>query len=203
MWSRVSLWVMAPGRADRLDARDGWVFRVADARSAPFSWKGVDYTAGVPASAPAYVDFELPPGTYVAWADLGALTTHRAVLAVHDEPSVVVRLLPDLVVDDPSPEDECRITIDEVRGEDVRNGWPGTIVVSGTATSCPVVHVVIERGGGGGHEEADAPVAGDGTWTHAFPNTFKAECGAPMEVVATCVDDPTCQTKAVLPVHCG
>ena len=56
MWSRVSLWVMAPGRADRLDPRDGWVFRVADAQSAPFSWKGIDYTAGLPAAAPAYLE---------------------------------------------------------------------------------------------------------------------------------------------------
>jgi hypothetical protein len=150
MWSRVSLWVMAPGRADRLDARAGWVFRVADAQSAPFSWKGVDYTTGLLASAPAYVDFELPPGIYVAWADLGALTTHRAALAVHDEPSLVVRLLPDVVDDVPLPEGECRITIDEVRGEDVRNGWPGTIVVSGTASSCPIVHVVIQREEAGG-----------------------------------------------------
>jgi hypothetical protein len=202
MWSRVSLWVMAPGRADRLDARAGWVFRVADAQSAPFSWKGVDYTTGLLASAPAYVDFELPPGIYVAWADLGALTTHRAALAVHDEPSLVVRLLPDVVDDVPLPEGECRITIDEVRGEDVRNGWPGTIVVSGTASSCPIVHVVIQREEAGGYEAADATVAGDGSWTQAFPNQFKAECGTPMEVVTTCTADPTCQAKAVLPVHC-
>ncbi|MGB8649502.1 MAG: hypothetical protein WCD35_02450, partial [Mycobacteriales bacterium] len=155
MWSRVSLWVMAPGRADRLDPRDGWVFRVADAQSTPFSWKGIDYTAGLPAPAPAYLDVELPPGTYVAWADLGVLTTHRAVVAVHDEQSVVVRLLPDVVPDVPPDQGECRITVDEVRGEDAQDGWPRAIVVSGTATHCPVVHVAIKRKGASGYVEAD------------------------------------------------
>jgi len=203
MWSRVSLWVMAPGRADRVDPRDGWVFRLADAQSAPFSWKGIDYTAGILAPAPAYLDVELPPGTYVAWADLGPVTTHRAVVAVHDEQSVVVRLLPDVPADGPKDEEgDCRITVDEVRGEGVEGGWPRSVVVSGTATHCPVVHVAIRAEGSRGGAEADATVAGDGSWTVVFPNDLKAECGTPMQVVATCTADRTCQTKEVLPLHC-
>lgn len=82
------------------------------------------------------------------------------------------------------------------------DGWPGAIVVSGTASSCPIVHVAIKRDEAGGYEEADATVAGDGSWAHAFPKQFKAECGTPMEVVATCTSDSNCKAKAVLPVHC-
>jgi hypothetical protein len=75
-------------------------------------------------------------------------------------------------------------------------------VVSGTASHCPVVHVAIKRKGSRGYVEADATVAGDGSWTHAFPNELKAECGTSMQVVATCTQDRTCQTKVVLPVQC-
>ncbi|MGB8649870.1 MAG: hypothetical protein WCD35_04330, partial [Mycobacteriales bacterium] len=89
-----------------------------------------------------------------------------------------------------------------VRGEDAQDGWPRAIVVSGTATHCPVVHVAIKRKGASGYVEADTTVAGDGSWTHAFPDDVKAECGTAMQVVATCAEDRTCQTKVVLPVHC-
>lgn len=204
MWTRVSLWVMAPGRADRLDSRDDWVFKVADAREQTFVWKGVDYTAGLPESAPAYLDVELPPGNYVAWADRGSLTTHRAALAVHDEPSVVLRLLPAVPPkqEDPPEEDQCRIAIDGVRGTDTDGSWPRAVVVHGTSVHCPAVHVAVKRQGARSWAEADTTVDSDGRWSADFPNDLKVECGSPVQVVATCTEDRTCQAKGGFTVHC-
>lgn len=205
MWTRVSLWVMAPGRADRLDARDDWRFTIADAHEKSFSWKGVDYTAGLQESAPAYLDVELPPGTYVAWAERGSLATHRAVLAVHDEPSVVLRLLPDVPSkDEDPPNDECRIDVHGVRGVDVDvdGSWPRAVVVDGTSAHCPVVHVAIKSKGARSWVEADASVDSDGSWSASFPNDIKVECGSVVQVVATCTENRTCQAEGTFPVRC-
>lgn len=76
------------------------------------------------AGAPGYVDCEVPPGTYVVWAQRPdkpePLLTHRAVVAVHDEPVVTVRLLPNPKTqrppDDTPPEDECDVAILCVEG---------------------------------------------------------------------------------------
>lgn len=205
MWTRVSLWVMAPGRADRLDSRDDWLFRIADAREQSFSWKGVDYTGGLPESAPAYLDVELPPGSYVAWAERGSLSTHRAVLAVHDEPSVVLRLLPAVPPKpvDPPDDGECRISVDGVRGADVDGSWPRVVEVHGTSAHCPVVHVAIKRQDARSWAEADTTVDSEGRWSAEFPNDLKIECGSSVRVVATCAEDRTCQTKGVFTVDCA
>lgn len=205
MWTRVSLWVMAPARADRLDGRDGWRFRIADAQEQPFAWKGVDYTSGLVESVPAYLDVEVPPGTYVVWAERGAVTTHRAVLAVHDEPSVVVRLIPAVTPRPQEPEEpkpECEITIEGVRGFEVDNGWPRAVEVYGTSAHCPVVHVAIRRRGGKDWTELDAVVAPDGTWAATFPNDLKVECGSTVQVVATCTEDRSCNAKGAFDVTC-
>jgi hypothetical protein len=205
VWTRVSLWVMAAGRADRLDGRDGWRFRIADAQELPFAWKGVDYTAGIIEAAPAYLDLEVPPGNYVVWAERGPLTTHRAVLAVHDEASVVLRLLPAAAPrpQEPSePERECEITIDGVRGHETEGGWPRAVVVHGSSAHCPVVHVAIRRRGAKTWSELDVVVASDGSWEATFPNDLKVECGSTVQVVATCTDDRTCNAKGAFELTC-
>ena len=209
MWTRVSLWVMAPSRADRLDGRDGWVFTLCDAHEQPFSWKGIDYSGGLPAIAPSYLDVELPPGTYVAWATRGADSTHRAVVAVHDEQVVVVRLLPETPADGGSGDGgqggskDCEITVDHVRGENAHDGYPGTLVVSGSASNCSQVDIDLSRQGITGHEHGSATVAADDTWSHAFPNALKSRCGASVTVTATCTADRRCATTRTLPVECG
>jgi hypothetical protein len=205
VWTRVSLWVMAPGRADRLDGRDGWTFRIADAQEQPFAWKGVDYTSGIAELVPAYLDVEVPPGTYVAWAERAGVTTHRAVVAVHDEPSVVVRLLPAVPPkpQEPTEDPTCEITIAGVRGVEVDGGWPRAVAVEGTAAHCPVVHVMVRRRGAKTWSEMDVTVAADGSWTATFPNELKAECGSSLQVIAYCVEDRECQAKGAFEVACG
>lgn len=99
MWPRLNVWVMTPASACRIDDRPDWVAFVADAHSSGFSWKGIDYSAGIQASAPGHVEFEIPPGTYIVWAERlergKAESTHKAVVAVDRDPLVTVRLLPE------------------------------------------------------------------------------------------------------------
>lgn len=208
MWTRVSLWLMRQDAAYRLDDRDGWLFRLVDGAGAPFSWKGVDYTAGVPASAPGYLDYELPPGTYVVWAERTQgqepEDTHRAVLAVHDESQVVVRLLPRPRVKpcdhEPDPHHECRLEVLGVRGDKVREETPGRLLVVGTADGCAEVHVVVERDGQ--VLEDTVMVEADGSWVAAFRNELKVSCGGVVVVTATCVEDERCRAKGEWPVDC-
>lgn len=208
MWSRVSLWVMEQDAAYRVDDRDGWVFHLADATGAAFGWKGIDYTGGVAASAPGYLDYEVPPGTYVAWAtrtDGGQETdTHRAVVAVDHEPSLTVRLLPRPLqepCDQPEPEAPCEVTVDTARGEQVRDGYPTRVVVQGTAT-CPQVKVAVKRPGSSASATDVVDVAADGTWTLVVPNDLKVECGGTVLVLVACTDDERCRAKAELTVEC-
>ena len=206
MWSRVSLWVMEQDAAYRVDDRDGWVFHLADATGAAFGWKGIDYTGGVAAGAPGYLDYEVPPGTYVAWATRTDGTeqtdTHRAVVAVHDEPSLTVRLLPRPRPEPcEQPEPPCQVTVDSARGEQVRDGYPTRIVVQGTAT-CPHVKVAVKRPGGSGSVSDVVDVAADGSWSFALPNELKVECGGTVLVQAACTDDERCRARAELVVEC-
>ncbi len=209
MWSRLSMWVMAPSQAYRVDNRDGWVFYVADGEEQPFTWKGIGYTNGIAASAPGYLDCEAPPGTYVVWAgrdDQGTvLLTHKAVVAVHDEPVVTVRLLPDAPPKKTPPDDggpDCHLTIDKAEG--VASGdssYPDKIMVSGTAQECPDVHVIV-RGPHGGQLEGDVTTAADGSWTFSFPNELKVKCGEVLLVEAFCLEDRKCRVRRELPVKC-
>jgi len=210
MWSRVSLWVMQQDAAYRIDARDGWVFHLVDATGADFAWKGIDYSAGIVAGAPAYLDYEVPPGTYVVWAARGSGTeaedTHRAVLAVHDEPHLVVRLLPRPRVkpcpdDEPEHDDTCRLEISSVRGDKVREDRPGRVVVQGEAHGCSRVVVEVSSDGGSMTETVD--VEQDGSWTAVFRSDGELRCGAVVVVTVTCVDDKRCRTRRELPVDCA
>jgi hypothetical protein len=209
MWSRLSMWVMAPSKAYRIDDRDGWVFYVVDGEQQPFAWKGIDYTAGIAASTNGYTDFEVPPGTYVTWASRTAqgetLTTHRAVVAVHDEPVVTVRLLPNVP---PTPPDDggsggkCEITIDKAEGKaSGDSSYPDKIVVTGTAVDCPEVHVVV-RGPHGNTVEGDVSVGANGVWQFDFPNELKVRCGEVVLVDAWCTEDKRCRSRHELPVKC-
>lgn len=203
MWTRVSLWVMAPGRADRLDGRDGWTFVIEDAHEQAFSWKGIDYSAGRAAIAPAYLDVELPPGTYVTWATRASETTHRAVLAVHDEQNVIVRLLPTTVTGgEGHGGSDCAITVDHVKGTDVHDRFPATLVVTGTAVGCAEVDVDVSRQGVTSHEHGSATVASDGTWTCSLPNALKVRCGDTVTVTVTCAKDRSCSTTRALAIDC-
>jgi hypothetical protein len=210
MWSRLSMWVMAPGAAYRVDDRDKWQFFIEDATEKPFTWKGVNYTNGLMAGAPGYLDCEVPPGTYVVWAQRpdkpDPLTTHRAVVAVHDEPVVTVRLLPNPKPTRPSgdpPQDECEVQILGVEGvTTARSDYPRKLVVTGTASTCRKVHVVVTRMDGEGRIEGDVTVAADGTWEFPFANELKLKCGERVQVEAFCLKDRECRAREVLAVHC-
>ncbi len=210
MWSRVSLWVMRRQAAYRIDDRDGWMFHLIDAAGASFSWKGVDYSGGIPASAPAYLDAEVPPGTYVAWASRGsggeAEETHRAILAVHDEPLVVVRLLPRPRSEpcpdgghEPEPEGRCRIDIVGVQGDKIRDGLPGRIIVRGKAEHCPRVRVIVQANGVTLTETVD--VEQDGTWAAALRNEG-IKCVAVVEVTVVCEADRRCIARGEFRLDC-
>lgn len=206
MWSRVSLWVMQQDAAYRVDGRDGWVFYLIDAAGAAFSWKGIDYTSGIAASAPSYLDYELPPGTYVAWASRGvgseAEDTHRAVLAVHNEPQLVLRLLPrprPKPCPDGNPEGHCRIEVISVRGDKLRDGLPGRIIVQGKAEDCPRIKLVVQAGGITLTDSLD--VEQDGTWTAVFRNEG-IKCGTVVVVTAICEENERCRTRREFSVDC-
>ena len=208
MWSRVSLWVMQQDAAYRLDGRDGWVFYLVDGAGAPFDWKGIDYTSGIAASAPAYLDYELPPGTYVVWAARGvgdeAEDTHRAVLAVHDEPQLVLRLLPrprpkPCPCDDPEPEDHCRLEVISVQGDKIRDERPGRITVLGKAEDCSRVKVVVQANGITLTDTVD--VEQDGSWKTALHNEG-IPCGAVVVVTVICEKDERCRTRRELRLEC-
>jgi hypothetical protein len=203
------MWVMAPDAAFKVDDRDGWVFHVADAQQQPFHWKGIDYTAGLVAGTPGYLDCEIPPGTYVVWAERAdkptVLTTHRAVVAVHDEPVVTVRLLP-LVPADPGGGGDQHPCSLEILGVDAvmaaGSEVPRKVEVTGTATGCAKVHVVVSRMAGPGSSEGDVTVKADGTWRYAFANDLKVRCGEEVLVEVTCLKDRSCRGRATLPVRC-
>lgn len=210
MWSRVSLWVMRQQAAYRIDDRDGWTFHLVDAAGASSSWKGINYTGGIAASAPAYLDVEVPPGTYVAWASRGvgdeAEDTHRAVLAVHEEPHLVLRLLPrprpKPCPDDghePEPEGHCRIEVIAVQGDKIRGGQPGRIIVLGNAEDCPRVRVIVQADGVTLTETVD--VEQDRTWAAALRNEG-IDCGSVVVVTVVCDTDQRCMTRREFPLAC-
>ncbi|MCD9146017.1 hypothetical protein [Streptomyces albireticuli] len=211
MWPRINAWVMAPGSASRVDDRDGWVFFTADANEKSFSWKGIAYTSGITAGAAGHHNYELPPGTYIVWAertdDRRTMRTHKAVVAVHDEPIVTVRLLPDVKpegpVEPPEPH-ECRITVDAVQGL-TPGGYPDGVKAMGTAEGCQEVHVTV-RTPSGGKNTGVVTVEFDGSWTFAFDNAFDDGtlliCSEPAFVDVRCMADPNCRKQEELTVRC-
>ena len=210
MWSRLSLWVMQQDAAYRVDGRDGWTFHLADATGAPFGWKGIDYTGGIAASAPSYLDVELPPGTYVAWANRGsgdqAEDTYRAVVAVNDEPQLVVRLLPRRPIKpcpdphEPEPEESCRLEIVSARGDKVRDERPGRITVNGTAQGCSRVVVEIDGDGISVTDTVDVDAVGD--WTAMFRSEGEFACDQVVIVTVRCQNDKRCLTRRELRIDC-
>jgi hypothetical protein len=211
MWSRLNVWIMSAECAARIDDRDGWSVFTVDAHQRPFTWKGVDYSAGINASAPGYVDFELPPGTYVVWAERRdgrrTIRTHKTVAAIHAEPQVVVRLLMNADTSDErdkKPTPECSITITELEGRrSSRFDYPVGCELSGTATGCAHLHVVVRRIDGEGQIERDVGVQSDGTWRMTFDNDMRLRCGEIVLVEATCADDKTCRRRTELSVRCA
>ncbi|HEX7167886.1 MAG TPA: hypothetical protein VF230_12990 [Acidimicrobiales bacterium] len=222
MWTRLNIWVMAPGNACRIDDRDGWVVYTVDAHQQPFSWKGFDYSAGTPTSENGFLDYEVPPGTYVIWAERKeqgrALRTHRAVAAVHDEPYVVVRLLPDTKPEPPDreppdreppdreppdrePPKECTITIEEVRGYLRGSDLPVRFEVSGMATGCDDLQVIV-RGEGGQTAYGVAHVDASGNWVFGWDNEQQFRCGEGVLVDVRCESNPNCRERAELTVDC-
>lgn len=210
MWPRLNVWVMAPGNAARIDDRDGWVVFTADAHQKPFGWKGFDYTAGTTTSEPGFVEYELPPGTYVVWAQRkekkATVRTHTAVVAIHDEPVVTVRLLPDLVAEDKprkeEPEDECRVGIGRLSGYMRGSDWPKRLELTGTAGGCSEVRIVIRRTEGNGKVQGTATVESDGTWLFKFDNEVELRCGETVLVDVVCARNEKCRERAKVSVHC-
>jgi hypothetical protein len=207
MWPRLNVWVMAPGSACRIDDRDGWVVFTADAHGQPFTWKGVDYTAGINTAVAGYVDYEVPPGTYVVWAqrkENGTIVrTHKAVAAVHDEPVVTVRLLPDAApTEEPKPH-ECHIQVDDLEGRMTRRSdYPIGLELTGTAEGCSKLRVAVYRTDGDGKTEGEATVQSDGSWVFAFDNEMRLRCGETVLIDATCVEDRKCRQRTEITVRC-
>ncbi|MDX3848987.1 hypothetical protein ACSCB1_03655 [Streptomyces europaeiscabiei] len=214
MWSRINVWVMEPGSASRIDDREGWVFFTADAHEQPFTWKGIAYTSGITTAVPGYANYEVPPGTYVVWAEReddgrNTVRTHKAVVAVHGEPVATVRLLPDVKPDHPVEPPEphkCRITVDSVQGHWApAGGYPTDLKATGTADGCSELRVTV-RTPNGGKTEGDVTVASDGSWAFTFNNDFddgsRLICNEPAFVTVTCIKDQNCRTKKELIVRC-
>lgn len=212
MWPQLNVWIMRPGSACRVDDSEDWTVYVADAHCDAFTWKGIAYTDGRKVGTPGHLACEIPPGTYVVWAerpeDGGTLSTERAIAVVGCEGAACVRLLTRVEKrqppePDPEPEPDCTIEIAGVRGRDViRQRFPRTLAVSGTASGCSEL-VVTVRGADDKAEHCKATVGSGGEWECVVPNErLGARCGEDVLVDAVCASDRQCRAQAALVVEC-
>ncbi len=211
MWPQLNVWIMAPGSACEIDDRKHWTVFTTDAHGEPFAWKNIDYTGGLKVGAPGHLECEIPPGTYIVWAELDqknvTLRTHKAVVAVDAQPFVFVRLLPDPTLpepgDVPEPGGECDIEIRDAVGH-LRPGHdlPSVIEVVGSAEGCEDLVVSIRRADEEGVSHDSVHADGDGTWRAKFKNELGFRCGETIYVEAVCEEDRECRAERELELEC-
>jgi hypothetical protein len=139
--------------------------------------------------------------------------THRAVVAVHDEPVIVVRLLPDVAPetqprkparpkeDDKPRQRGCELTIEDLVGYMSGRDLPRNFEITGRASGCDEVRVAIRRPQGGGTIDGTTAVASDGTWSFTF-NDADLRCGETVLVDVACLRGGDCRERAEMTIRC-
>src|SRR5438445_5957291 len=189
----LDVWIAQPGSACRVDDHS-WIVTVFDAHANIFEWAGITYTN---LSAPnGHWAGKLPPGTYVVQAvssDTGVSTDH-AIVAVECNDAACIRLF--VPGQQAPPTDRCQINVKDAVGllTDPKSTDATIVQVTGTATKCKEVQVVVTCQPGNG--QTTVTVQADGTWQANVPiKRSGCRCGGSLRILASCTENKNCVTE--------
>lgn len=200
MSTGIDIWVCRPGYACAADDRD-WRFTVADAHANAFTWGPTSY-ANLHAPQ-GHWSGGIPPGTYVVSGRRQDGTLHADSAIVTVDAGQVAAVM--LWVDEPDakrparrPSRDCQIAIREAIaiGRDIVS----RLHVSGAATGCAEVLVAVQRGD---HRWEQHSTVDQSAWDATFDlSEYEVECGSPVYIEVTCVNDPKCRADLETTLRC-